>query len=839
MIDISQCDILCLQEPMKNVETRTLNSDRTALEKHGIQLHEFNHQFILVRDDLLGGRFNLVANKFEGRLVYFTLASNHTTGEQHMLRFISAYGVVAGHNSERYQGTGITRLDLRAAVRDCAASMIDKVTASNQPVVIPGDLQDIISKSDRDNAGNTRIATSRDGLLSLALDNGFTSMVRDRSDSYHTRFAYDNSAARGIDHIMGNSRADDLYAGGEVDRAASSNAYPSTDHTLISCDLTFSTNPHNTMDESHTSTIKYQYGMISRIRVVKNKNSEEEHGFDTSRYMGALEEESKELWDSLQVIAGPASQIHREFVQPALDALQVVEQDLIQKQKELYARNSPKLITRDIGTRDSITKAFTLLKEGTREIMRHGKCVTTTDQEAARQSRRENLLQSNGLEKMATKAADICLRDSKLEIQQARNKLTCLKNALARLTRDKIDPKKKGFRQCVTVIIETIRQLLSMRKSNWVGLKVNVARSKAISDMNERLGRQDAIVNHRPLDKGDTNRTQFENSISSLVERNLTNLDAALSTCGSRWNLSKELDKRQHLMDPQEKSDEEAWLHIPSEAQIKDTIFSEGTLHWHLLAVDSQFIKQVEEPLASIDALDRSISKLWSAYHRHTMEHAAATGHTSLLSRLDLPKKIKLPEPQNILTDKLTGNKRYATSNQERMEATKEKEDKLMKDATTDTHLPYITMTHDDLGTCGATINTNIVVTEEMGRSTIGNFDKLTAQEQEHALDGLEFMKEIMKPAETQAGLDWPFKYDTDGTPNQASGCRESLREKHHLDTGKSTSRRVHTIGSRETTQHLENDRISRDQANVYISDHREGLQNLHTTTNPKTEQAK
>ena len=100
-------------------------------------------------------------------------------------------------------------------------------------------------------------------------------------------------------------------------------------------------------------------------------------------------------------------------------------------------------------------------------------------------------------------------------------------------------------------------------------------------------------------------------------------------------------------------------------------------------------------------------------------------------------------------------------------------------------------------------------------------------------------MKEIMKPAETQAGLDWPFKYDTDGTPNQASGCRESLREKHHLDTGKSTSRRVHTIGSRETTQHLENDRISRDQANVYISDHREGLQNLHTTTNPKTEQAK
>jgi len=59
---------------------------------------------------------------------------------------------------------------LRKAVQSTAKTLLTKLEKRNEPIFLIGDLQDTVSKTNRDNAGGTSHAMNmvKDGLLKLA-----------------------------------------------------------------------------------------------------------------------------------------------------------------------------------------------------------------------------------------------------------------------------------------------------------------------------------------------------------------------------------------------------------------------------------------------------------------------------------------------------------------------------------------------------------------------------------------------------------------------------------------------------------------------------------------------
>ncbi|KAL7539688.1 hypothetical protein ACHAXR_011399, partial [Thalassiosira sp. AJA248-18] len=188
------------------------------------------------------------------------------------MKVIGVYGVARESNTDAQKAINnkAKRIKIIKTINKCRSDFYRQCEENNKlPILIlAGDLQDTITKTDFDNNGSTRLEQHPQGVLKWCLSEevkmkslGYEYIKKQEdSNGYITRQGYEG--ARGIDHIMGNDIAGNLVQGFEIDKHGVHIQVNRSDHHLLMMDLLVEFDWENS---EVNETIKSKYGKIYGI----------------------------------------------------------------------------------------------------------------------------------------------------------------------------------------------------------------------------------------------------------------------------------------------------------------------------------------------------------------------------------------------------------------------------------------------------------------------------------------------------------------------------------------------------------------------------------------------
>jgi len=250
---------LSLQEPLAShtkVNEAWKSCRRLELDSARITCHETHHQIIMYDAWKWGGKvLSNFGAKMNGRIAHIAFQFEN----QQKLGIISVYAVARG-------GASPENLRDREKLRRETVTLIKKQYKAwmnafpGIQIMIMGDLQETISKTDQDNLGQSRFVNNKDNGIFQAFKGTHVSLARDRNSDkpYLTRFG--REGARGIDHILfPEDGANSFIKDALVHDFLGMSSFPS-DHRLISC--TYLRNGTNNAEIASLRE-KYEFNKIS------------------------------------------------------------------------------------------------------------------------------------------------------------------------------------------------------------------------------------------------------------------------------------------------------------------------------------------------------------------------------------------------------------------------------------------------------------------------------------------------------------------------------------------------------------------------------------------------
>ena len=277
--------ILVLQEP-KHAPT-TVNNEKyinKTLQKYGLKGFFSDFQYLIFNEAALGARVKEFKSTIGGRIITFQLQIGDANSKD-FINIIGCYG--AAHGDHKYKPDskeykyGHTRNIHRTHVYHTLRKILGKEpqhirTTSNGILgpkkhiignILLGDIQETISTTNRDNLGGIHYNPPKHGILNAlrTLNRKMISAVREHEGhtSYITRESLSTSrSGRGISHILVDSRIDDMYVGGCVDKIVASGAL-STDHHIIAADFAF--NMEDIQLQNGLPIEPFKWGRIANI----------------------------------------------------------------------------------------------------------------------------------------------------------------------------------------------------------------------------------------------------------------------------------------------------------------------------------------------------------------------------------------------------------------------------------------------------------------------------------------------------------------------------------------------------------------------------------------------
>jgi len=282
---------------------------RRELSSARITSYETQHQVILYDAWRWGGKELTDFQSFQnGRLTSIAFEF----GEKQQLGIISIYSITASSHKDEHERK------MESKLRNTTTFLMNKTIKEwqhkfpNICIMVMGDLQETITTTDRDNIGNYRKPSFKNGILA-ALRDSHTSIAREDNPNsqYITRFG--TEGGRGIDHIMIPSKNPfkQWFSKGKIGETQATNYFPS-DHTIIQCN--FTRIGCNNKTDGITKT-KFDYKKIFRIKVRESKTSQGDIELDSSQFKDSKNFKSQaKLYSEIMKVTGDDSYLSNRFL---------------------------------------------------------------------------------------------------------------------------------------------------------------------------------------------------------------------------------------------------------------------------------------------------------------------------------------------------------------------------------------------------------------------------------------------------------------------------------------------------------------------------------------------
>jgi len=295
------------------------------------------YQVLMLDDDKWGGK---IAEEFQqyqnGRVISLALRLN----DKEHVGTISVYAVTSSSNENSNNKGNKKKRKTRDKTTKIIKEIMDRWDSKFKCIcpIVMGDIQETVSKEDRDNRGSFRRDPFTNGIIKLT-DNSHYSVVRNKQNNipYWTREG--RMGSRGIDHILYPknhifaSWINDAY----MDRMIGERYFPS-DHILLACHIKRHTK--NTKALSRTR-IKQCYCRIAQIKI---KYDEEDNRveFDEGQFLTRSAKEQQDLFKEIQEKTDPNSNKKVKTFMEDINSKIELSNRLIWMEKKLQDRKGTK-----------------------------------------------------------------------------------------------------------------------------------------------------------------------------------------------------------------------------------------------------------------------------------------------------------------------------------------------------------------------------------------------------------------------------------------------------------------------------------------------------------------
>lgn len=627
--------------------------------------------------------------------------------------------------------------------------------------IFVGDLQETITRSPRDNQGGYNRKRLVHGILAATLAlRAMISVVFEFEGlvSYITRESLSKSiGGRGISHILVSKLLVDMYVGGCVDPIVSA-SFINTDHHIVAADFDFSFQAR-----THTSSKpedKFHWNRISKIQVDMDKPIPQDPNTSPSITLKEATSwtkefmQNKDLYDNIQELTMEGSALDVEIASPFLHKMETIQRMLQWDSQKLSLEEQQQgvLIPRRSDIKEMCNLAVENYMRGLKMLLRSIKLKKTIDPIGKVQKHISRIQQLK--EQTSMDGATI----SFTQLLEGINRAIANTKALRRSARKirHLDPSSPALRDLMRNVVGYAAQL--MKLSDAFDLEGQLARATfhASSIQEDREIIQETLGKHRNLNPfgGEHLRTQGTN-IYSTEETHYLNVILEAAGVDNRIqpnNSSVRLGNRAHSQEA-EGGD---WCQIT--AWIKQ---ADKGRRWIDILSEKAFLDKVDDTITHLKRM-----KSQACYRRRkakllATQHAGLTMTTGTLKRLFNPQPREMPEPQHMIQDSETGEMRPCNSIEENGTATREHHQRWMDESDADIQCLFGELTRDDVGVCGAELNTSMTWIESNVSKGLRNYNEVPHEGQLEYLRAHELLAPIFITNDRPIkALGYPFYYD-------------------------------------------------------------------------------
>jgi len=767
---------IALQEPhashyKKNQKWHDFQKRELASAR--LSVYETQHQTILYDNWKWGGS---EISKFEsfqnGRIT--TIAFGF--GKHQKIGIISIYGICeSASNSEEEKKS-------KCDIRNTTTFLVKKIMKKwnhefpGIGIIIMGDLQETISKEDRDNFGSYRQEMLKNGILKTMADT-HTSFVRDSEDitQYHTRFG--SKGARGIDHIL-IPRKEDIrswFSEGSLNQQNAWKYFPS-DHALISCK--FSRFRKNNRTSSGNSKI-YDYKQLFQIKLKSSGINKNDLSLDDSQFKDSRSyKKQAETLERVRELTAEDSHESNHYlpkIEKRIKKLFSILWEEGEKQGVIGEKN--KLVKINENHALSLSHAMRGFNESVKAIMNTMKLDKERDVVAAGGNIRKSVHEGKGFKMFENLPLSTQLRYLQSSIRSNIRKMQRIVITIQRwnlLNQDIGKTGKEKFKfsdlhdildsmaistQATKIRKEYLREAEErashMQATEFFKCKYKVKRSKT--------GAPELTDEDNNQDLPGENELQLSKPIIKLI-----NFWLAEGGCKQGFNTETSKDRFTFL------------------ERTKINIWKHHMLHWNeeTLSLSSTSNREkieegLEEAITKLKIMLRNTKLAQSEYKIQTLEFFIRTNKISAFTQKVLPKNREAPIPHDSIYDKSLRKWRKCKNEMEQMVATGQHHNHWMSPSRAQESCAFASVINEgNLGPRGIKLQPNRIITKSDISTLIKDGNKLPAiiQREFVAAHGHHIANLFQEPERDREEFHYPFYLkDNIGTMHE----EEDLLEKY------------------------------------------------------------
>jgi len=672
-----------------------------------LSVFETQHQVIMYDNWKWGGREISSFESYQnGRIT--TIAFGF--GKHQQLGIISIYGISESTgNSEEEKKS-------KRNIRNTTTFLVKKIMKQwkhqfpDMGVIIMGDLQETVTKSDRDNLGPYRQDMLRNGILKTTSESHI-SLVREnvQTAQYLTRFG--TKGARGIDHILVPVQKSILnwFSGGKVDDRTATQYFPS-DHHLITC--SFTRYQGNNRDTSGVSK-SYDYKKLFQIKLKRSGDSGEDLDLDTSQFKESKSfQQQVKIFNRIRNLTEENSHESNHYL-PRIEKriarlykslwLSGIQQNTKGKKNELVEINEKQAL--------SLSHAVRNFNESVKAIMHTMELEKDRDIVATGGVIRKSLHDGKGFKMFQNLPLSTKLRYLQSSIRGNIRKLQWITNSIHRWNMRNHDTGKSGAETFnysdLNDVMDSVNisfQAEKIRKEYYAEVDERANHMLAIKHFKSKYRVQRGDDGSATIKKENSNETLCDNELN-LKQPLLKLINAWLAEGGCNQGFNSDLIKDRFSF--LEKQKINAW---------KDHMlhWNEDSLPLHSTENRELFVQGIDDTVAKLKRMLHNTKLAQSEYKIQTLEFFIKTNKISAFTNKVLPKNREAPVPHNRIWDNDLRKMRQCKNEEEEMVATGQHHNHWMSPSKAAESCAFASVVrHGNLGPRGVKLHPNRTVTEK------------------------------------------------------------------------------------------------------------------------------
>ena len=671
-----------------------------------LSVFETQHQIIMYDNWKWGGReISSFESHQNGRIA--TIAFGF--GNHQQLGIISLYGISESNgNSEEEKRT-------KSNVRNTTTFLVKKIMKQwkhqfpKMGIIIMGDLQETVTKSDKDNLGLYRQDMLRNGILKTTSESHI-SFVREnvKTAQYLTRFG--SKGARGIDHILVPVQENifNWFSGGKVDDQIATKYFPS-DHNLITCSFTrYQGNNRETSGISKS----YDYKKLFQIKLKRSGDNGEDLDLDTSQFKDSRSfRKQAKLFNKIRNLTEGSSHESNHYL-PRIEKritklykslwLSGIKQNANGKKNKLVEINENQAL--------SLSHALRGFNESVKAIMHNMELEKDRDIVATGGTIRKSVHDGKGFKMFQNLPISTKLRYLQSSIRGNIRKLQRITNSIHRWRMRNPETGKTGAEMFnysdlndVMDSVDISLQAEKIRKEYYAEVDERTNHMQAIESFKSRYRVQREDDGSATIKKESPNQNLCDNELN-LKQPMLKLINAWLADGGCNQGFNSEIVQDRFSFLEKQKINEwkNRMLH-----------WNEDTLPLHSNENRELFVQGIDDTVTKLKRTLQNTKLAQREYKVQTLEFFIKTNKISAFTNKVLPKNREAPVPHNSIWDNRLRKMRRCKNEEEEMVATGQHHNHWMSPSKATESCAFASVVKvGNLGPRGVKLHPNRTVTE-------------------------------------------------------------------------------------------------------------------------------